>query len=215
MLFFFLGVVGIAVGCSVVDTAVIEIIMFCSPTQVEPMGSGVTECMADALSMIPHVVFIIVAGTSALVCWCKCRNGIDIDSAKQRIRLPGHDVRWILTLTLMCIHTLELLQGILSEFEEEGLGLHLYVPPGIAFIALIASLFFYDFIEVWNVQRLLSVSLLYWCGVLSFVALKLSVLYETGFTIIHVRVMFSWMVVVLAGFVIVMEFFVLKQQVEL
>lgn len=190
---------------------------FCGQQGFTSRWETPSECLMDILIVSIHVIFIAVAGMTSLAKWLKTRSPCDITNATNKkpwVRYPAHDARWILTLIVLVLNTIELCEGVLTELGDTNTRFHLYLPNGVVLLAGIFSLAFYDFVETYNLPRLLLMSLFYWCGALVAKSLKISALYDDGLNIYHVRLLVSWFVLAIYGSLVVIEVYLLIRLVS-
>ena len=203
--------------------------------------TSLSECLTDVLTIGVHVIFVSVAGVVALARWLKTRSPCDMTTETTRqpwVRFPGHMARWLLTLIALGLNVMELCEGVLADVKamtsssnamtssSNGVtssddvtsamtsSLHLYVTPAVVLVSGVFSLAFYDFVETFNLPRLLLMSTIYWLGALTVKLFKLVALYEAGLGVAHVRVGLTWCIILLYLGLVMVELFAVKKLVS-
>ncbi|KAL2088520.1 hypothetical protein ACEWY4_015419 [Coilia grayii] len=123
-------------------------------------------CFLDALGLVPHVFLFFSTFPILFIGWGSHSSKVHIHHSTW-LHFPGHNLRWLLTFILLFVLVCEIAEGIVSDGFSQSRHLHLYMPPGLAFLAAITSIIYYHNIETSNFPKLLFALLLYW--ILAFV----------------------------------------------
>uniref|UniRef100_A0A6J0UD00 ATP-binding cassette sub-family C member 8 isoform X1 n=1 Tax=Pogona vitticeps TaxID=103695 RepID=A0A6J0UD00_9SAUR len=118
-------------------------------------------CFVDALNVVPHVFLLFITFPILFIGWGSQSSKVHIHHSTW-LHFPGHNLRWILTFILLFVLVCEIAEGIVSDGVSESRHLHLYMPPGMAFLAAITSIVYYHNIETSNFPKLLIALLFYW-----------------------------------------------------
>ncbi|KAH0620929.1 hypothetical protein JD844_021844 [Phrynosoma platyrhinos] len=118
-------------------------------------------CFVDALNVVPHVFLLFITFPILFIGWGSQSSKVHIHHSTW-LHFPGHNLRWILTFILLFVLVCEIAEGIVSDGVSESHHLHLYMPPGMAFLAAITSIVYYHNIETSNFPKLLIALLFYW-----------------------------------------------------
>uniref|UniRef100_A0AAY4D7X9 ATP-binding cassette, sub-family C (CFTR/MRP), member 8 n=1 Tax=Denticeps clupeoides TaxID=299321 RepID=A0AAY4D7X9_9TELE len=121
-------------------------------------------CFLDALGVVPHVFLLFSTFPILFIGWGSQSTKVHIHHSTW-LHFPGHNLRWMLTFVLLFVLVCEIAEGIVSDGSSRHL--HLYMPPGLAFLATITSIVYYHNIETSNFPKLLLALLIYW--ILAFV----------------------------------------------
>uniref|UniRef100_A0A8C9EV16 ABCC9 n=1 Tax=Pavo cristatus TaxID=9049 RepID=A0A8C9EV16_PAVCR len=70
------------------------------------------------------------------------------------LHFPGHNLRWILTFTLLFVHVCEIAEGIVSDTQMKSRHLHLFLPAIMGFVAATVSIVYYHNIETSNFPKM-------------------------------------------------------------
>ena len=170
------------------------------------------KCFVDVMNIIPHGLFVILSIT-ILIAWRQSTMGKL--EAKSWVQFKCHSLRWILTLILIVVNSLEIAEGFVSDYiDPDSANYHVIVPPCMTFVATILSLVFYHNIEMWNSPRFLLILIPYWVCACGLKLLKGFSLYVSGGTLQHLRLWLTWVVVVLYAGLIITEIIVLIHHVS-
>uniref|UniRef100_A0A803TPK7 ATP binding cassette subfamily C member 8 n=1 Tax=Anolis carolinensis TaxID=28377 RepID=A0A803TPK7_ANOCA len=118
-------------------------------------------CFVDALNVVPHVFLLFITFPILFIGWGSQSSKVHIHHSTW-LHFPGHNLRWILTFILLFVLVCEIAEGIVSDGFSDSRHLHLYMPPGMAFLAAITSIVYYHNIETSNFPKLLIALLFYW-----------------------------------------------------
>uniref|UniRef100_A0AAY4EWL5 ATP-binding cassette, sub-family C (CFTR/MRP), member 9 n=1 Tax=Denticeps clupeoides TaxID=299321 RepID=A0AAY4EWL5_9TELE len=166
-------------------------------------------CFVDALNLVPHVFLLFITFPILFIGWGSQSSKVQIHH-NTWLHFPGHNMRWVLTFTLLFVHVCEIAEGIVSNQWMDTPHLHLFMPAFIGFIAATTSVVYYHNIETANFPKLLLVLFIYW--VLAFITktIKLSkfVEYNVGFR--YLRFCITAMLVVLYGLLMAVEINVIR-----
>uniref|UniRef100_A0A7N8WK24 ATP-binding cassette, sub-family C (CFTR/MRP), member 9 n=1 Tax=Mastacembelus armatus TaxID=205130 RepID=A0A7N8WK24_9TELE len=121
-------------------------------------------CFVDALNLVPHVFLLFITFPILFIGWGSQSSKVQIHH-NTWLHFPGHNLRWILTFSLLFVHVCEFAEGIVSNQNMDHL--HLYMPAFMGFIAATTSVVYYHNIETSNFPKLLLVLFIYW--VLAFI----------------------------------------------
>ncbi|XP_031425167.1 ATP-binding cassette sub-family C member 8-like [Clupea harengus] len=123
-------------------------------------------CFLDALGLVPHVFLFFSTFPILFIGWGSQSSKVHIHHSTW-LHFPGHNLRWLLTFMLLFVLVCEIAEGIVSDGFSQSRHLHLYMQPGLAFLAAITSIIYYHNIETSNFPKLLFALLIYW--ILAFV----------------------------------------------
>uniref|UniRef100_A0A3B1INS5 ATP binding cassette subfamily C member 8 n=1 Tax=Astyanax mexicanus TaxID=7994 RepID=A0A3B1INS5_ASTMX len=123
-------------------------------------------CFLDALGVVPHVFLLFSTFPILFIGWGSQSAKVHIHHSTW-LHFPGHNVRWLLTTTLLFVLVCEVAEGIVSDGFNQSRHVHLYMPPGLGILAAITSIIYYHNIETSNFPNLLLALLIYW--ILAFV----------------------------------------------
>ncbi|XP_040885934.1 ATP-binding cassette sub-family C member 9 isoform X2 [Toxotes jaculatrix] len=124
-------------------------------------------CFVDALNLVPHVFLLFITFPILFIGWGSQSSKVQIHH-NTWLHFPGHNLRWILTFSLLFVHVCEFAEGIVSSKIMGGYDhLHLYMPAFMGFVAATTSVVYYHNIETSNFPKLLLVLFIYW--VLAFI----------------------------------------------
>ena len=143
------------------------------PIQQDNESSILTEtCIVNSLSTLPHILFIFVVAILLIYLTCTTRSYSRIYLRK----FHCHTFRWIALTIFIFICTFSIFEGVLTDVTYRDVSPskpQLYIPAIFAFLAAIVSLVYYHHSEIWQMPRLVIVSLIYWCLALLVELLKL------------------------------------------
>uniref|UniRef100_A0A665UWF5 ATP-binding cassette, sub-family C (CFTR/MRP), member 9 n=1 Tax=Echeneis naucrates TaxID=173247 RepID=A0A665UWF5_ECHNA len=123
-------------------------------------------CFVDALNLVPHVFLLFITFPILFIGWGSQSSKVQIHH-NTWLHFPGHNLRWILTFSLLFVHVCEFAEGIVSNKMMGTNHLHLYTPAFMGFVAATTSVVYYHNIETSNFPKLLLVLFIYW--VLAFI----------------------------------------------
>ncbi|XP_015680597.1 ATP-binding cassette sub-family C member 9, partial [Protobothrops mucrosquamatus] len=125
------------------------------------MSSGFVRnvCFLDALNLVPHVFLLFITFPILFIGWGSQSSKVQIHH-NTWLHFPGHNMRWILTFTLLFVHVCEIGEGIVSDSKLDHL--HLFLPAIMGFVAATTSIVYYHNIETSNFPKLLLALFLYW-----------------------------------------------------
>uniref|UniRef100_A0A8K9XWT5 ATP-binding cassette, sub-family C (CFTR/MRP), member 9 n=1 Tax=Oncorhynchus mykiss TaxID=8022 RepID=A0A8K9XWT5_ONCMY len=171
-------------------------------------------CFVDALNLVPHVFLLFITFPILFIGWGSQSSKVQIHH-NTWLHFPGHNLRWILTFTLLFVHVCEIAEGIVSNnflpcFSMDTNHLHLFMPAFMGFIAATTSVVYYHNIETSNFPKLLLALFIYW--VLAFItkSIKLWKFAEYGVGVLHLRFCITALLVVLYGLLMAVEINVIR-----
>ncbi|XP_046879251.1 LOW QUALITY PROTEIN: ATP-binding cassette sub-family C member 9-like [Hypomesus transpacificus] len=166
-------------------------------------------CFVDALNLVPHVFLLFITFPILFIGWGSQSSKVQIHH-NTWLHFPGHNLRWVLTFSLLFIHVCEIAEGIVSNNEMSTNHLHLFMPAFMGFIAATTSLVYYHNIETSNFPKLLLALFIYW--VLAFItkSIKLWKFAELGISIQHLRFCITALLVLLYGLLMAVEVNVIR-----
>nr|XP_043878685.1 ATP-binding cassette sub-family C member 9 [Solea senegalensis] len=118
-------------------------------------------CFVDALNLVPHVFLLFITFPILFIGWGSQSSKVQIHH-NTWLHFPGHNMRWILTFSLLFVHVCEFAEGIVSNKMMTTDHLHLYMPAFMGFVAATTSVVYYHNIETSNFPKLLLVLFIYW-----------------------------------------------------
>uniref|UniRef100_A0A8K9Y703 ATP-binding cassette, sub-family C (CFTR/MRP), member 9 n=1 Tax=Oncorhynchus mykiss TaxID=8022 RepID=A0A8K9Y703_ONCMY len=71
-------------------------------------------CFVDALNLVPHVFLLFITFPILFIGWGSQSSKVQIHH-NTWLHFPGHNLRWILTFTLLFVHVCEIAEGIVSN----------------------------------------------------------------------------------------------------
>ncbi|XP_030623305.1 ATP-binding cassette sub-family C member 9 [Chanos chanos] len=173
------------------------------------MGVLNNGCFVDALNLVPHVFLLFITFPILFIGWGSQSSKVQIHH-NTWLHFPGHNLRWILTFTLLFVHVCEIAEGIVSNTYMETNHLHLFMPAFMGFIAATTSVVYYHNIETANFPKLLLALFIYW--VLAFITKIIKLWkfaqYEVGPQ--HLRFCITALLVVLYGLLMAVEINVIR-----
>ncbi|XP_040004117.1 ATP-binding cassette sub-family C member 9 isoform X2 [Xiphias gladius] len=166
-------------------------------------------CFVDALNLVPHVFLLFITFPILFIGWGSQSSKVQIHH-NTWLHFPGHNLRWILTFSLLFVHVCEFAEGIVSNKMMGTNHLHLYMPAFMGFIAATTSVVYYHNIETSNFPKLLLVLFIYW--VLAFItkSIKLWKYAEYNVGPQHLRFCITALLVVLYGLLMAVEINVIR-----
>ncbi|XP_055368145.1 ATP-binding cassette sub-family C member 9 isoform X2 [Betta splendens] len=166
-------------------------------------------CFVDALNLVPHVFLLFITFPILFIGWGSQSSKVQIHH-NTWLHFPGHNLRWILTFSLLFVHVCEFAEGIVSNKMMDTNHLHLYMPAFMGFVAATTSVVYYHNIETSNFPKLLLVLFIYW--VLAFItkSIKLWKYAEYKVGPQHLRFCITALLVVLYGLLMAVEVNVIR-----
>uniref|UniRef100_A0AAQ4QAV5 ATP-binding cassette, sub-family C (CFTR/MRP), member 9 n=1 Tax=Gasterosteus aculeatus aculeatus TaxID=481459 RepID=A0AAQ4QAV5_GASAC len=166
-------------------------------------------CFVDALNLVPHVFLLFITFPILFIGWGSQSSKVQIHH-NTWLHFPGHNMRWILTFSLLFVHVCEFAEGIVSNKEMLTNHLHLFMPAFMGFVAATTSVVYYHNIETSNFPKLLLVLFIYW--VLAFItkSIKLWKFAEHQVGPQHLRFCITALLVVLYGLLMAVEVNVIR-----
>ncbi|XP_073802368.1 ATP-binding cassette sub-family C member 9 isoform X6 [Danio rerio] len=175
------------------------------------VDNGVLDngCFVDALNLVPHVFLLFITFPILFIGWGSQSSKVQIHH-NTWLHFPGHNMRWILTFTLLFVHVCEIAEGIVSNTQMESNHLHLFMPAFMGFIAATTSVVYYHNIETANFPKLLLALFIYW--ILAFITkmIKLWKFAEASLGVQHLRFCITALLVVLYGLLMAVEINVIR-----
>ncbi|NXY86125.1 ABCC9 protein, partial [Alcedo cyanopectus] len=126
------------------------------------------------------------------------------------LHFPGHNLRWILTFTLLFVHVCEIAEGIVSDTQMKSRHLHLFLPAIMGFVAATVSIVYYHNIETSNFPKLLLALFLYWIMAFVTKTIKLVRYCQDGVPFSQLRFCITGMMVILYGLLMAVEINVIR-----
>uniref|UniRef100_A0A672KVD6 ATP-binding cassette sub-family C member 9-like n=1 Tax=Sinocyclocheilus grahami TaxID=75366 RepID=A0A672KVD6_SINGR len=166
-------------------------------------------CFVDALNLVPHVFLLFITFPILFIGWGSQSSKVQIHH-NTWLHFPGHNLRWILTFTLLFVHVCEIAEGIVSNTWMESNHLHLFMPALMGFIAATTSVVYYHNIETANFPKLLLALFIYW--ILAFITkmIKLWKFAEASLGVQQLRFCITALLVVLYGLLMAVEINVIR-----
>ncbi|KAK1906942.1 ATP-binding cassette sub-family C member 9, partial [Dissostichus eleginoides] len=167
-------------------------------------------CFVDALNLVPHVFLLFITFPILFIGWGSQSSKVQIHH-NTWLHFPGHNMRWILTFSLLFVHVCEFAEGIVSDkMMLKTTHLHLFLPAFMGFIAATTSVVYYHNIETSNFPKLLLVLFIYW--VLAFITKSIKLwkfaAHEVGPQ--HLRFCITALLVLLYGLLMAVEINVIR-----
>ncbi|KAJ0012653.1 hypothetical protein NQD34_016987 [Periophthalmus magnuspinnatus] len=167
-------------------------------------------CFVDALNLVPHVFLLFITFPILFIGWGSQSSKVQIHH-NTWLHFPGHNMRWILTFSLLFVHVCEFAEGIVSiDKTMIANHLHLFMPAFMGFIAATTSVVYYHNIETSNFPKLLLVLFIYW--ILAFITktIKLWKFVVFGVRPRHLRFCITALLVLLYGLLMAVEVNVIR-----
>nr|XP_046235528.1 ATP-binding cassette sub-family C member 9 isoform X2 [Scatophagus argus] len=166
-------------------------------------------CFVDALNLVPHVFLLFITFPILFIGWGSQSSKVQIHH-NTWLHFPGHNLRWILTFSLLFVHVCEFAEGIVSNKMMDTDHLHLFMPAFMGFIAATTSVVYYHNIETSNFPKLLLVLFIYW--VLAFITKSIKLWKFTEYKVgpRHLRFCITALLVVLYGLLMAVEINVIR-----
>ncbi|XP_061617286.1 ATP-binding cassette sub-family C member 9 isoform X1 [Phyllopteryx taeniolatus] len=166
-------------------------------------------CFVDALNLVPHVFLLFITFPILFIGWGSQSSKVQIHH-NTWLHFPGHNLRWILTFSLLFVHVCEFAEGVVSNKMMDTNHLHLFVPAFMGFVAATTSVVYYHNIETSNFPKLLLVLFIYW--VLAFITKSIKlwkfVAYKVGTP--QLRFCITLLLVLLYGLLMAVEINVIR-----
>ncbi|KAG8138433.1 hypothetical protein E2320_004332, partial [Naja naja] len=93
-------------------------IAFCGNDNISAynMSDGLVRnvCFLDALNLVPHVFLLFITFPILFIGWGSQSSKVQIHH-NTWLHFPGHNLRWILTFTLLFVHVCEICEGFVSD----------------------------------------------------------------------------------------------------
>nr|XP_023647098.1 ATP-binding cassette sub-family C member 9-like [Paramormyrops kingsleyae] len=195
------------------DQSVALALSFCGDDRNDSysVDNGVLNnaCFVDALNLVPHVFLLFITFPILFIGWGTQSSKVQIHH-NTWLHFPGHNIRWVLTFTLLFVHVCEIAEGVVSNGHMTTNHLHLFMPAFIGFIAATTSVIYYHNIETSNFPKLLLALFIYW--VLAFItkSIKLWKYAEYELGIQHLRFCITALLVILYGLLMGVEINVIR-----
>uniref|UniRef100_A0A665UVT8 ATP-binding cassette, sub-family C (CFTR/MRP), member 9 n=1 Tax=Echeneis naucrates TaxID=173247 RepID=A0A665UVT8_ECHNA len=166
-------------------------------------------CFVDALNLVPHVFLLFITFPILFIGWGSQSSKVQIHH-NTWLHFPGHNLRWILTFSLLFVHVCEFAEGIVSNKMMGTNHLHLYTPAFMGFVAATTSVVYYHNIETSNFPKLLLVLFIYW--VLAFITKSIKLWKYVQFNVgpQHLRFCITALLVILYGLLMAVEVNVIR-----
>ncbi|KAM8884578.1 ATP-binding cassette sub-family C member 9 isoform 2-T4 [Synchiropus picturatus] len=175
------------------------------------VDSGVLNnfCFVDALNLVPHVFLLFITFPILFIGWGSQSSKVQIHH-NTWLHFPGHNLRWILTFSLLFVHVCEFAEGIVSNKVMGSNNLHLFMPAFMGFVAATTSVVYYHNIETSNFPKLLLVLFIYW--VLAFItkSIKLWKFIQHDADHRYLRFWITALLVILYGLLMAVEINVIR-----
>ncbi|KAK2859114.1 hypothetical protein Q5P01_003734 [Channa striata] len=184
---------------------------FCGSVDAYSVEEGVLNngCFVDALNLVPHVFLLFITFPILFIGWGSQSSKVQIHH-NTWLHFPGHNLRWILTFSLLFVHVCEFAEGIVSNKMMDTDHLHLYMPAFMGFVAATTSVVYYHNIETSNFPKLLLVLFIYW--VLAFITKSIKLWKYTEYNVgpQHLRFCITALLVILYGLLMAVEINVIR-----
>ncbi|XP_070611081.1 ATP-binding cassette sub-family C member 9 [Erythrolamprus reginae] len=166
-------------------------------------------CFLDALNLVPHVFLLFITFPILFIGWGSQSSKVQIHH-NTWLHFPGHNLRWILTFTLLFVHVCEIGEGIVSDSKLPSCHLHLFLPAIMGFVAATTSIVYYHNIETSNFPKLLLALFLYWIMAFVTKTIKLVRYCQDEIYFGQLRFCITGMMVVLYGLLMAVEINVIR-----
>ncbi|XP_056131630.1 ATP-binding cassette sub-family C member 9 [Lampris incognitus] len=180
-------------------------------TKAYSVANGVlnNSCFVDALNLVPHVFLLFITFPILFIGWGSQSSKVQIHH-NTWLHFPGHNLRWILTFSLLFVHVCEFAEGLVSNNMMQTNHLHLFMPAFMGFIAATTSVVYYHNIETSNFPKLLLALFIYW--VLAFItkSIKLWKFAQHSIGPQQLRFCITALLVVLYGLLMAVEINVIR-----
>ncbi|XP_070620278.1 ATP-binding cassette sub-family C member 8 isoform X2 [Erythrolamprus reginae] len=168
-------------------------------------------CFVDALNVVPHVFLLFITFPILFIGWGSQSSKVHIHHSTW-LHFPGHNLRWILTFILLFVLVCEIAEGIVSDGISKSGHLHLYMPPGMAFLAAVTSIVYYHNIETSNFPKLLIALLFYWTLAFITKTIKFVKFCDNNIGPRQLRFCLTALLVVLYGMLLIVEINVIRMR---
>ncbi|XP_059367059.1 ATP-binding cassette sub-family C member 9-like isoform X7 [Carassius carassius] len=166
-------------------------------------------CFVDALNLVPHVFLLFITFPILFIGWGSQSSKVQIHH-NTWLHFPGHNLRWILTFTLLFVHVCEIAEGIVSNTRMGSYHLHLFMPALMGFIAATTSVVYYHNIETANFPKLLLALFIYWILAFFTKMIKLWKFAEAKMGVNELSFCITALLVVLYGLLMAVEINVIR-----
>ncbi|POI35503.1 hypothetical protein CIB84_000745, partial [Bambusicola thoracicus] len=166
-------------------------------------------CFVDALNLVPHVFLLFITFPILFIGWGSQSSKVQIHH-NTWLHFPGHNLRWILTFTLLFVHVCEIAEGIVSDAQLKSRHLHLFLPAIIGFVAATVSIVYYHNIETSNFPKLLLALFLYWIMAFVTKTIKFVRYCQDGVSFSQLRFCITGIMVILYGLLMAVEINVIR-----
>ncbi|CAM5079588.1 unnamed protein product [Natator depressus] len=175
------------------------------------ISAGVLKnvCFVDALNLVPHVFLLFITFPILFIGWGSQSSKVQIHH-NTWLHFPGHNLRWILTFTLLFVHVCEIAEGIVSDAQMKSRHLHLFLPAMMGFVAATTAIVYYHNIETSNFPKLLLALFLYWIMAFVTKTIKLVRYCEDGVPLSQLRFCITGIMVILYGLLMAVEINVIR-----
>uniref|UniRef100_A0A674JHY9 ATP binding cassette subfamily C member 9 n=1 Tax=Terrapene triunguis TaxID=2587831 RepID=A0A674JHY9_9SAUR len=175
------------------------------------ISAGVLKnvCFVDALNLVPHVFLLFITFPILFIGWGSQSSKVQIHH-NTWLHFPGHNLRWILTFTLLFVHVCEIAEGIVSDANMKSRHLHLFLPAMMGFVAATTAIVYYHNIETSNFPKLLLALFLYWIMAFVTKTIKLVRYCEDGVPFSQLRFCITGIMVILYGLLMAVEINVIR-----
>ncbi|XP_067415343.1 ATP-binding cassette sub-family C member 9 isoform X3 [Emydura macquarii macquarii] len=180
-------------------------------TSAYDISAGVLKnvCFVDALNLVPHVFLLFITFPILFIGWGSQSSKVQIHH-NTWLHFPGHNLRWILTFTLLFVHVCEIAEGIVSDTQMKSRHLHLFLPAIMGFVAATTAIVYYHNIETSNFPKLLLALFLYWIMAFVTKTIKLVRYCEDGVSFSQLRFCITGIMVILYGLLMAVEINVVR-----
>ncbi|KAJ7422498.1 ATP-binding cassette transporter sub-family C member 8 [Willisornis vidua] len=186
---------------------------FCGNDNVSAynISAGVLRnvCFVDALNLVPHVFLLFITFPILFIGWGSQSSKVQIHH-NTWLHFPGHNLRWILTFTLLFVHVCEIAEGIVSDTQMKSRHLHLFLPAIMGFVAATVSIVYYHNIETSNFPKLLLALFVYWIMAFVTKTIKLVRYCQDGVPFSQLRFCITGIMVILYGLLMAVEINVIR-----
>ncbi|XP_050792329.1 ATP-binding cassette sub-family C member 9 [Gopherus flavomarginatus] len=175
------------------------------------ISAGVLKnvCFVDALNLVPHVFLLFITFPILFIGWGSQSSKVQIHH-NTWLHFPGHNLRWILTFTLLFVHVCEIAEGIVSDANMKSRHLHLFLPAMMGFLAATTAIVYYHNIETSNFPKLLLALFVYWIMAFVTKTIKLVRYCEDGVPLSQLRFCITGIMVILYGLLMAVEINVIR-----
>ncbi|KAJ8047636.1 ATP-binding cassette sub-family C member 9 [Holothuria leucospilota] len=131
-------------------------------------------CFVNLVATLPHLLFILVGSLSLVI--VACCLGRRQRKCRYLIKLPGHNVRWLLNYFLLCLSLIQFGEGLLTDLDVNKkfpTQPFMYIPGSLSLVAAILTIVYYHHFEFWQRPRMSFVLLFYWLCAIAAEVLRL------------------------------------------